>query len=198
MMRQLLIATMVVGIGGLASGDEGTPAARPAAPAAAKPLVEEPPTPPIGYRFAKLSVSQRKALRPRFRLPLDRLASASSPSELRAAAVVDPVPDPSRPLLPVKREDATTDPFNESQADVNKFDVLNKLFAAELAAAEEESATGDFGAGVDGLGGGDLGGGFVEDEAFAPIDDATPADDANDGATEDAAAEQFDDPFADF
>lgn len=148
--------------------------------------VAESPQPEIGFRFAKLTAAQQRALRPRFRLPMEVLFQASSPSDLRAAAEVQPVPDPHRPLLPVKDDGSSGNPFAESQTDVSKFDVLNKLFAAEIAAASaagEEPGDLSASSGLDDA--------FVADDAFAPTAEA-------DDASADAPVEEFDDPFADF
>lgn len=191
-----LVAAPLFAVAGVHAEDKGAvdlpgPATEATAAAAAAD-----DAPPIGYRFARLSTPERKALRARFRLPMDALLTATSPRELRDAAVVQALPDPHRPLLPVANgstsggdpfADAGSDDSDPEATDPTEFNVLQKLFAADnAAAAAAEQDTGDdaFGSDI---------GGF-EDDGFDPPAESAASDDSED----EAAVDDFDDPFADF
>ncbi|MEO1496907.1 MAG: hypothetical protein AAFV43_07125 [Planctomycetota bacterium] len=196
--RRMVVATAaaLAAVTPLLAGDSAVdlPAPSTDVPAAAAPAPE---VPAIGYRFAPLSASQQGALRARFRLPMDALLSAASPQQLRAAAVVQPLPDLNRPLLPVNGgvagAESGGDPFvdgGETASDPTEFNVLQKLFAADNAAAAsiEDAAVDDFASDPDG---------FEGDVFDTPIDSGA-AGGSDSELGDDAAMDEFDDPFADF
>ena len=92
--------------------------------------------PAIGYRYANLGGRERQSLRRSFKLPMEALGTAHSINDLRSAAIVQPLPDPSQPFLPVSvATDATGDPFADSGTDstANALGALGRLFAKEEA-----------------------------------------------------------------
>ncbi len=92
--------------------------------------------PPIGYRYDGLNGLEHRSLRQSFKLPMEALAVAESTGDLLAAAVVQPVPNPDRPFLPISAAtDTAGDPFagenNPSARD--GLGALGRLFAKEAA-----------------------------------------------------------------
>jgi hypothetical protein len=95
---------------------------------------------PLGYHYAELTSSQTSVLRRGFKLPLDALASAKSPTDLKQAIVLAPLPDPSRPLLAVSpAAESQANPFADSEAISFRKDPL-KALGALLGASGARSA----------------------------------------------------------
>lgn len=166
--RQVGIAALFLTTGGLATGQS------PYRVASAEDIPE------AGHRFAKLSEGERGALRRGFRLPLEALFTADSPTDLVAAAVLDPLPDPTRPFLPNPGEgDGVGDPFGDAGPAIASGDLgaLGRLFK------QEGVLTGDAAKPAASSGGGLL----ADDDPFA-----APAE----TAAAPAAEEPEDDPFA--
>ncbi len=152
-------------------------------------------TPPLGYRYASLSKSQTRALRRGFKLPMDALSTAASPSDLIGAAVVAPLPDPNRPFLPVAGTPAeSSDPFNKSLSASFREDpmgALGQLLGADASAEIDPAILSNTAAG-DPFGGGA--------EVTGELDDQPAAADAADTALDDDpfATSDDEDPFGDF
>lgn len=94
--------------------------------------------PAIGYRYASLAGHEQRSLRQSFKLPMEALAVANSTSDLLSAAIVQPLPNPNQPFLPVASTDAADDPFagdsaREGDATRNALGALGRLFAKEEA-----------------------------------------------------------------
>lgn len=121
---------------GAASEDAPATDAAPASPPAAKPFdpaampeVGQAKS-PLGYHYAELTSSQTSVLRRGFKLPLDALASAKSPTDLKQAVVLAPLPDPNRPLLAVSpTAESQANPFADSEAISFRKDPLKALGA---------------------------------------------------------------------
>ncbi|TWT46649.1 hypothetical protein [Botrimarina hoheduenensis] len=163
-------------------------------------VAESPDTPEklpaLGYRYGALSPAEQAALRPRFKLPLDQLAKAKTPRELAASVVIEPLPDPNRPLLPVAAAETKGDPFNGSAETGQEFDVLAELFAAEAAdlAGSPSTPAPPLPASDD-----PFGEGAGLDTDFAPAgDDPIVEPDTSIDSQDDASGDDFDDldPFA--
>jgi hypothetical protein len=114
------------------------PAAKPFDPAA-MPEVGQAKS-PLGYHYAELTSSQTSVLRRGFKLPLDALASAKSPTDLKQAVVLAPLPNPNRPLLAVSpAAESQANPFADSEAISFRKDPL-KALGALLGASGAPSA----------------------------------------------------------
>lgn len=121
---------------GAASEDAPATDAASASPPAAKPfdpaamLEVGQAKSPLGYHYAELTSSQTSVLRRGFKLPLDALASAKSPTDLKQAIVLAPLPDPNRPLLAVSpAAESQANPFADSEAISFRKDPLKALGA---------------------------------------------------------------------
>ena len=122
-----------------ATESPAAPAAKPFDPAVIPEVA--PPQSPLGYRFAELTPAQTSALRRGFKLPLDALASAKSPSDLARAVVVAPLPDPSRPLLAVSpATESLVNPFADEDAISFRRNPM-KALGAMLGGGEAASAS---------------------------------------------------------
>lgn len=131
-----------------ARADEAAPAAAPEAETAFDPgrMPEAVvPASPLGLRYSALSSRETRALRRSFKLPLDALVGARSASDLASAAVVAPLPDPSRPLLAVSSSAAKADPFAGGGASVsfrdNPLKALGEMLTAMGGGASPADAT---------------------------------------------------------
>lgn len=121
---------------GAASEDSPAADTAPASPPAAKPFdpaampeVGQAKS-PLGYHYAELTAPQTSVLRRGFKLPLDALASAKSPQDLKQAVVLAPLPDPNRPLLAVSpAAESQANPFADSEAISFRKDPLKALGA---------------------------------------------------------------------
>lgn len=153
------------------------PAAKPFDPAA-MPEVGQAKS-PLGYHYAELTPSQTSALRRGFKLPLDALATAKSPTELKQAVVLAPLPNPNRPLLAVSPAvESQANPFADNEAISFRKDPL-KALGALLGASGAQPAGPTTAATAN-----------VEDDPFGDASSAaTPA------AKPQAEVESGDDPF---
>jgi hypothetical protein len=143
-----------------------------------------PPKSPLGYHYAELTSSQKSALRRGFKLPLESLAVAKSPTDLARAVVVAPLPDPNRPLLAVSpAAESLANPFVDGDAISFRRDPL-KALGAMLGASEGPAKSGPQAATP-------AASASAEDDPFGASDAATPA------PTEQTQAEvdSSDDPF---
>ncbi|QDV76352.1 hypothetical protein [Botrimarina mediterranea] len=114
---------------GEAAAESASPAVERRFDPAAMPEVG-PAASPLGYHYAELTPAQTAALRRRFKLPLEALATVKSPSELKQAVVVAPLPDPNRPLLAVSpASESQKNPFADSDAISFRKDPLKALGA---------------------------------------------------------------------
>ena len=184
-----LAATLLGGTAfGAASEDAPAADAAPASPPAAKtfdpaamPEVGQAKS-PLGYHYAELTDSQTSVLRRGFKLPLDALASAKSPTDLKKAVVLAPLPDPNRPLLAVSpAAESQANPFADSEAISFRKDPL-KALGALLGATGAQSVDSTGSAGSAGPAT------AAEDDPFGSATTA-PA------ATPAAEVESGDDPF---
>lgn len=158
-------------------------------------------TPALGLRYADLSALETSALRRRVALPLDALASASSPGELVNAVVVAPLPNPNQPLLKVEDVVASShDPFGKGSMTSFRDDPLRAL-GEMLGAVEGEAASGASmtASGLDDPFSGDSGAASATaaSEPQAEVDDSSD-DDPFGGSDDPFGASGDDDPFGGF
>lgn len=134
--------TLIVGFGltlcAGAVGETRADSTAPASPYRTPDFVTPDGLPAIGYRYANLGDVERRSLRQSFKLPMEALAVANSTSDLLSAAIVQPLPNPDQPFLPVSSTNAGGDPFagdNTQDGDVTRkaLGALGRLFAKEEA-----------------------------------------------------------------